>query len=565
LGEPVEELESFELGDSKKTIRVGSQLSPEIKMALVAFLRRNQDIFAWSHEDMPGIPPSVIVHKLMVDPSHRPVKQRRRSFAPERNQAVDEEVQKLLKARFIREVDYPEWLANVVLVKKTTEKWRMCVDFTDLNKACPKDSFPLPRIDLLVDSTSGHELLTFMDAFSGYNQIHMDEIDQEKTSFITDRGLYCYKMMSFGLKNAGATYQRLVNKMFRDQIGRNVEVYVDDMLVKSIRTASHIADLRETFETLRSHKMKLNPAKCAFDVSFRKFLGFMVSQRGIEANPEKVNAVLGMQSPQTTKQLQQLTRRIASLNRFISRSTDKCLTFFKILRKAFEWSSECEKAFGKLKEYLINPPLLSRPDEGEILYLYMAVSPSAVSSALVREDSGIQKQVYFTSKALHGAEERYPRIEKLAFALIVSARRLRPYFQAHAIRVLTEYPMKKILQKLDLSGWLVNWSVELGQFDIEFHPRTSVKGQVLADFLLEINNTPESEELPKKETWVAYVDGSSANRKSGAGVALASPDGEKFRYAIKLDFVTTNNEAEYEVVLAGLSIAREMGAKSVEI
>jgi hypothetical protein len=148
---------------------------------------------------------------------------------------------------------------------------------------------------------------------------------------------------------------------------------------------------------------------------------------------------------------------------------------------------------------------------------------------LVREDSGIQKPVYFTSKALHGAEERYPRIEKLAFALIVSARRLMPYFQAHAIRVLTEYPMKKILQKLDLSGRLVNWSVELGQFDIEFHPRTFVKGQVLADFLLEINSTPESEELPKKETWVAYVDGSSSNRKSGAGVALASPDGEKFQ------------------------------------
>jgi hypothetical protein len=338
----------------------------------------------------------------------------------------------------------------------------MCVDFTDLNKACPKDSFPLPRIDLLVDSTSGHELLTFMDAFSGYNQIHMDEIDQEKTSFITDRGLYCYKMMPFGLKNAGATYQRLVNKMFRDQIGRNVEVYVDDMLVKSIQTASHIADLRETFGTLRSHKMKLNPAKCAFGVPSGKFLGFMVSQRGIEANLEKVNAVLGMQSPQTTKQLQQLTGRIAALNRFISRSTDKCLPFFKILRKEFEWSTECEEAFRKLKEYLINPPLLSRPDEGEILYLYLVVSPSAVSFALVRKDSEVQKPVYFTIKALHGAEERYPRIEKLAFSLIVSARRLRPYFQAHAIRVLTEYPMKKILQKPDLSGRLVNWSVELG-------------------------------------------------------------------------------------------------------
>jgi len=558
-------LQSFELGDSKKTIRVGSQLSPTIKMALVTFLRRNQDVFAWSHEDMPGIPPSVIVHKLMVDPSHRPVKQRRRSFAPERNQAVAEEVQKLLKAGFIREVVYPEWLANVVLVKKTTRKWRMCVDFTDLNKACPKDSFPLPRINLLVDSTSGHELLTFMDAFSGYNQIHMDEINQEKTSFITDRGLYCYKMMPFGLKNAEATYQRLVNKMFRDQIGRNVEVYVDDMLVKSIQTASHIEYLRETFGTLRSHKMKLNPAKCAFGVSSGKFLGFMVSQRGIKANPEKVNTVLGMQSPQTTKQLQQLTGRIAALNRFISRSTDKCLPFFKILRKAFEWSTECEEAFGKLKEYLINPLLLSRPNEGEILYLYLAVSPSAVSSTLVREDSGVQKLVYFTSKALHGAEERYPRIEKLAFSLIVLARRLRPYFQAHAIRVLTEYPLKKILQKSDLSGRLVNWSVELGQFNIEFHPRISVKGQVLADFLLEFNNTPESEELPKKETWVVCVNGSSANRKSGVGVALVSLDGEKFQYAMKLDFVTTNNEAEYEAVLAGLSIAREMGAKNVEI
>jgi hypothetical protein len=258
-------------------------------------------------------------------------------------------------------------------------------------------------------------------------------------------------MMPFGLKNAGATYQRLVNKMFRDQIGRNVEVYVDDMLVKSIRAIGHIADLKETFKTLRSHKMKLNPAKCAFGVFFGKFLGFMVSQKGIEANPEKVSAVFGMQSLQTTKQLQQLTRRIAALNRFISRSTDKCLPFFKILKKAFEWNSECEEAFGKLKEYLTNPPILSHPDEGEILYLYLAVSASAVSSALVREDSGIQKPIYFTSKALHGAEERYPRIEKLAFAFIISARRLRPYFQVHAIRVLTEYPLKKILQKPE--GW----------------------------------------------------------------------------------------------------------------
>jgi hypothetical protein len=165
---------------------------------------------------MPGIDPSIISHKLNVNPCLRPIKQKRIIFAPERNNAIIEEVDKLLTANFIREVFYPDWLANVVMVKKANGKWRMCVDFTDLNKAYPKDSFPLLRIDQLVDSTTGHKLLTFMDAFSGYNQIVMDEADQEKTSFITSRGLFCYKVMPFGLKNAGATYQRLMNRMFHD-------------------------------------------------------------------------------------------------------------------------------------------------------------------------------------------------------------------------------------------------------------------------------------------------------------------------------------------------------------
>jgi hypothetical protein len=264
---------------------------------LVEFLCDHIDVFAWEHNEMPGIDPSVIEHQLNVDRSCRPVKQRRRTFAPERNRAIADEVRKLLEAGFIREVDYPEWLANVVLVKKANGKWRMCIDFTDLNKACPKDCFPLPRIDQLVDSTAGHEVLSFMDAFFGYNQIQMAESDQEKTSFMTYRGLYCYKVMPFGLKNAGATYQRLVNKMFQAQIGRNMEVYVDDMLVKSLTSHNHVADLAEAFDTLRKYHMKLNPQKCSFGVDSGKFLGFMVSQRGIEANPDKVRAILEMPSP----------------------------------------------------------------------------------------------------------------------------------------------------------------------------------------------------------------------------------------------------------------------------
>ena len=149
------------------------------------------------------------------------------------------------------------------------------MDFMDLNKACPKDSFPLPRINQLVDSTVGHKLLTFMDDFSGYNQIKMDEEDQEKTAFIISYGLYCYKVMPFGLKNAGATYQRLVNKMFNKQIGRNMEVYVDDMLVKSKEELAHLDDLKETFTSLKQYQMKLNPSKCVFGVASGKFLGFM--------------------------------------------------------------------------------------------------------------------------------------------------------------------------------------------------------------------------------------------------------------------------------------------------
>ena len=167
---------------------------------------------------MGGIDPSVITQRLNTNPSFKPVKQKRRSLAPERQKAINEEVGKLLQARAIREVEYPEWLANVVLVKKANGKWRLCIDFTDINKACPKDSFPLSRIDLIVDATTGHELLSFMDAFSGYNQISIDRDDQEKTSFVTAQGTYCYRVMPFGLKNAGPTYQRLVNQMFQAQL-----------------------------------------------------------------------------------------------------------------------------------------------------------------------------------------------------------------------------------------------------------------------------------------------------------------------------------------------------------
>ena len=204
--------------------------------------------------------------------------------------------------------------------------------------------------------------------------------------------------MSFGLKNAGATHQRLMNKMFAHQIGRNMQVCVDDMLVKGVREEDHLSDLRETFDTFRMYNTKLNPSKCAFRVTAGKFLGFMVSQRGITVNLEKVRVIMELAPPKTVKDVQSLNGKIATLNKFVSRATDKCLPFFRTLKRSFEWTDECQQTFENLKVYISSPPLLSPSKPGEELYLYLAVSQVAVSAALVREEDGSQKPVYFTSR-----------------------------------------------------------------------------------------------------------------------------------------------------------------------
>ena len=224
-------------------------------------------------------------HKLNVVSSTRPVRKRIRRSHPDHHQVIQPEVDNLLKVRFIREVKYPEWLANVVVVPKKGGKWRVCVDYTDLNDMCPKDSFPLPHIDQIVDASARHGMLSFLDTFSRYHQIPMHQPDIEKTSFIPPYGLFCYNVMSFGLKNAGAIYQRLITKMFRPLLGKTMEVYFNDMLVKSKERLNHTTHLQQAFELLKAYAMKLNPTKCAFEVSAGRFLGFMMTQRGIEANP----------------------------------------------------------------------------------------------------------------------------------------------------------------------------------------------------------------------------------------------------------------------------------------
>ncbi|GKV01815.1 hypothetical protein SLEP1_g14337 [Rubroshorea leprosula] len=383
------------------------------------------------------------VHKLSMDPTKRPVVQKRRLFGLEKQVAIDEEIQKLLQASFIRRVEYSEWVSNPMLVKKPNGKWRMCIDFTNLNEACPKDLHPLLNVEKLVERAAGHERMSFLDASSGYHRV-----------------------------------------IFKLQIGRNIEVYVDDMIVTSKRAEDHIDDLNETFQNLRRAQMKLNPLKCTFAVESGKFLGF------------------------------------------IAKLAERCLPFFKALREPrnFQWTGECQRTFDELKQYLPSAPLLSKPMEGESLYLYLGVTEKAMSLVLLREQNKHQKPICYVN---------------LLF--------------------------RKILQKSKLSGRLIGWAVKLSEYDLKFQPHTTIKGQAMADFLVECLSTTVEERASIYPVWVLYVDGAANIDRSGAGAVLVGPNGFKSKHALRFKFQTTNNATEYEALIYGLKLASELKVHSIRI
>ena len=489
---------------------------------------------------MPGVPREVIEHCLNVKEGAKPVKQRLRRFAQDRKEAIRDELTKLTAANFIREVYHPDWLANPVLVKKKNGKWRMCVDYTDLNKACPKDPFGLPRIDQVVDSTAGSELLCFLDAYSGYHQVSLAESDCIKTSFITPFGAYCYITMPFGLKNAGATYQRAMQRCLHDQLGRNVEAYVDDVVIKSRVREDLIPDLSETFTNLRHFRWKLNPEKCVFGVPSGKLLGFIVSHRGIEVNPEKLKDILRMNSPSKLRDVQKLTGCMAALSRFVSRLGERAMPFYKLLKKQdkFQWTPEAQQALDKLKEFLTSLPVLVPPMPEEPLLLYIAATAHVVSTAIVveRQETGhvqsLQHPVYFISEVLSESKIRYPQVQKILYAVLITSRKLVHYFQAHSITVVTSSPIGEILHNRDATGRIAKWAVELGSFELNFQPRTAIKSQALADFIAEWTEIQTPAITEKLEYWTMYFDGSLMIEGAGAGIVLISPTGERLKYVL---------------------------------
>jgi hypothetical protein len=282
---------------------------------------------------MLGVPRELAEHKLKVYPQARPIRQKLHRFTPDKREVIRAELARLVTAGFTREVLHPEWLANPVLVlKKNKVDWRMCVDYTDLNKHCPKDPFELPRIDQVVDSTTSCSMLSFLDCYSRYHQISLAKEDEEKTAFITSFGAFWYTSMSFGLKNAGETYQRAIQTCLADHWGKQVEAYVDDVVTKTENSENFIKELQLVFNSLRRYRWKINSQKCVFGVPAGKLLGFIVIHRGIEANPEKIEAIMRMEAPRSQKKVQRLTGCMTGLGRFISRLGEKGMPFYKLLK-----------------------------------------------------------------------------------------------------------------------------------------------------------------------------------------------------------------------------------------
>jgi hypothetical protein len=263
----------------------------------------------------------------------------------------------------------------------------MCIDYTSLNKACPKDEYPLSHICQIVDSTTSCELLSFLDAYSDYHQISLVVDDEEKTIFITPFGIFCYTKMAFGLKNGRATYQKYVHIVLKGQIGWNVEAYIDDIVVKSEKRGDLLDDLKETFDDLRKFKMMLNPKKCVFGVSSGKLLGYMVSSQGIEVNPKEVKAIEKLQPPQARKEIQKLAGMMAVLSRFISKLGEHDMSFYRLLRKAdgFQWDDQAVVAFVEFKQYLMSLPTLVPPKSDDVLLLYVAATDAMVSTIITVE------------------------------------------------------------------------------------------------------------------------------------------------------------------------------------
>jgi hypothetical protein len=411
--------------------------------------------------------------------------------------AIKAEVEKLLKYGFIYPVPLTEWVSNIVLVTKKQGTIHVCVDYRDLNKACPKDNYPMPFIDQIIDNCVRSVIFSFMDGFSGYNQIDILPADQQKTTFIFPWGTFAYQKLPFGLKNVGATFQRAMSYAFHD-IKHIVEPYLDDFPAHSAHRQDHIGHLRVIFLRCRHYNIRLNPHKCIFVVESGRLLGFVVSKYGIRVDPLKVKAILALPPPNNLTQLQSLQGKENFLRRFICNYVEITKGFMRLLQKdaPFIWDAIAQCSFDDLKHALMNTLLLHPPNYVRDYILYLAASTSTISMVLVQEDDdGAEHVIYYLSKSLSGPELRYSHVEKLALAAVIVVQRFRHYIFLRTTMVIVDSnPMYHILTRQVLGGKYSKWIIILQEFDLEFTKSKAKKSLVFVELICDLPHTDEDTE-----------------------------------------------------------------------
>ncbi|KAM1720612.1 hypothetical protein ACFX12_022252 [Malus domestica] len=604
-------LEVIDLGteEDPRPIQISGLLEIDDRAKIICLLQEFKDCFAWHYTEMPGLDATLVEHRMPIKEGYKPVKQAPRRMSKEIEEKVKEEIERLVKAGFIRPAKYVEWLANIVpVLKAITKAVRCCVDYRNINGATPKDEYPMPMADLSIDAVAKHKVLSFMDGNVEYNQIKMAPEDIHKIAFRCPGHVeaYEYLVMLFGLKNAGATYQRAMNAIFHDLIGHNMEVYIDDIMVKSKTEEQHLIDLRQALTRMRIHKLNMNPKKCAFGVRADNFLGFLVHQRGVEVDKNKSRAIMESPSPTNKVQLQRLLGKINFLRRFIANLAGKIQPLTPLLRlkdkENFEWGPPHQKAFDSIKGYLTSPPVLVPPQKGKPLRLYIFASDKSIGSLLAQNNEGGKEQaVYYLSRILTEVETRYSPVERLCLALYFTANKLRHYMLPCHVHIIAKTDViKYMLSKLMLTKRIGKWIQALSEFSFQYVPQRAVKGQAIADLLaehqesqdeiinipgtLEVTSVwiPPSKGISGKEEWVQqeikrvaglwitpwklYFIGFYTQKASGAGIVIINPQGVYHYYSFLLDYQgNTNNRAEYEALIIGLEILMDLGAMDVEV
>jgi hypothetical protein len=374
--------------------------------------------------------------------------------------------------------------------------------------------------------------------------------------------------MPFGLKNAGATYQRTMQRCLQGQIGRNVHAYVDDVVVKTKQNGTLLDDLKETFANLRRYRMKLNPEKCTFAMPAGQLLGYIVSQRGIEANPSKTKAIEALEKPTQLRDVQKFAGCLASLSRFISRLGEKAMPLYQLMKKVdhFVWSQRTNDAFNDLKRALSTAPVLAAPASREPMLLYIAATPRVISVVIVveRTEEGkelpVQRPVYYLSEVLTLSKQNYPHYQKVAYGVYMAAKKLKHYFEEHPITVVSTTPLSEIIRCKDASGRVAKWAIELTAHTIQYKPRMTIKSQIIADFFTDWGEHQYLPPAPDSTHWRMHFDGSKLLGGLGAGIVLTSPKGDKLQYMLQMHFRVSNNVAEYEAWYMGSRWPRRLAS-----